>query len=102
MKMVWSIKPPDGHRRPAAQVPDRDAAADTMVHTMSNEHRQIIAELETLPEEYHSLLLQIIRAYRESVTLKSAADSFEQGWREAQAGEVRPLSALVREVNGRR
>ena len=76
--------------------------ADTMVRIMSNAHRQIIAELENLPEEYHALLLQIIRTYRESVTLKSAADSFEQGWREAQAGEVRPLSELVRPANGRR
>jgi hypothetical protein len=39
-------------------------------------------------------LLLIVRVFRESVALKSAEDSFRQGWKEALAGETRPVSEL--------
>jgi hypothetical protein len=61
---------------------------------LSDRQRQLLAELEGVPEEYFPLLLQMIRAYRESVLLKPAADSFRQGWEEAQDGEALPVERL--------
>jgi hypothetical protein len=62
--------------------------------------RLLIDELDALPPEYHALLLQVIRAFRESVTLKPAAASFAQGWREAKNGELRPISQLWEGIDG--
>ncbi len=61
---------------------------------LSKNQRQLLAELEGLPEEYFPLLLQMIRTYRESVLLKPAAESFRRGWEEAQAGQTLPLERL--------
>jgi hypothetical protein len=55
---------------------------------------QILAELEALPDEYLPFVLHLMRAFRESVTLKPAADSFRQGWQEAQQGETAPVVTL--------
>jgi len=55
---------------------------------------QLIKEMRETPEEYRPNLLQIVRLFRESVALKPAGDSFRQGWREAQAGQTRPVSEL--------
>lgn len=48
----------------------------------------------TQPEEYLPNLSQIIRLFRESVALKPAEASFQQGWQEAQMGQTRPVSEL--------
>ncbi len=40
---------------------------------------KVMAEVEQIPEEYLPNLLQMIRLFRESVTLKSAEESFRQG-----------------------
>lgn len=55
---------------------------------------QVFAEIDALPEEYLPFLLQMMRAFRESVTLKSAAESFRQGWCEAQSGMTSPVEDL--------
>jgi hypothetical protein len=60
---------------------------------------QVLAELEALPEEYLPFVLQLMRAFRESVTLKPAADSFRQGWREAQQGETFPVATLWDDID---
>jgi hypothetical protein len=39
-------------------------------------------------------LRQIIRVFRESVTLKPAAESFRQGWREVVHDETQPVAEL--------
>jgi hypothetical protein len=39
-------------------------------------------------------LLQIVRLFRESVTLPSAESSFRQGWQEAMTGNTIPISQL--------
>ena len=62
--------------------------------------KQVIAEVEAVPAEFLPLLLQMIRTYRESVSLKPAAESFAQGWREAKAGEIVPLKHLWEGING--
>lgn len=55
---------------------------------------QAIQEIHQPPQEYLPSLLQIIRLYRESVTLKSAEESFRQGWKEAMTGQTIPVSQL--------
>jgi len=39
-------------------------------------------------------LLEIVRLFRESVTLKSVEVSFRQDWKEMLAGETSPVSEL--------
>jgi len=56
--------------------------------------KQLIREIELMPEEYLSNVLQIVRLYRETVTLRPAEDSFRQGWKESLADETFPLSDL--------
>ena len=53
---------------------------------------QLIHEIKSTPEEYPPNLLQIVRLFRESVALKPAEASFRQGWKEAIAGETRPVA----------
>jgi hypothetical protein len=60
----------------------------------SEKQRELLAELEGLPEEYFPFLLQMIRNYRESVLLQPAADSFRRGWEEAQSGDTVPVDRL--------
>jgi hypothetical protein len=61
---------------------------------LSDKQRQLLAELEGLPEEYFPLLVQLIHLYCQSVLLKPPADSFRQGWEEAQSGETLPVKRL--------
>ena len=55
---------------------------------------QISQEIRETPAEYLPMLLQIVRVFRESVTLKPAAESFRQGWKEAMQGETLPVTEL--------
>lgn len=55
---------------------------------------QLLHEVNTLPEEYLPYLLQLVQTFRDSVTLKPAAESFKQGWHEAHTNDIAPLSAL--------
>ena len=55
---------------------------------------QISDEVNRIPEEYLPALLKMTQAFRESVTLPSAEESFRQGWKEAVAGETRPVAEL--------
>lgn len=56
-------------------------------------------EIQETPREYLPNLLQIIRLFRESVTLKPATITFRQGWNEVMEGEVRPISELWRGID---
>lgn len=60
---------------------------------------QLDFEIKKLPGEYLPNLLQIVRVFRESVMLRPAEDSFSQGWKEAMAGETRPVSELWDSMN---
>jgi len=60
---------------------------------------QVLTELEALPDEYLPFILQLMRAFRESVTLKPAAASFRQGWSEARRGEASPVSTLWDDID---
>ena len=65
-----------------------------MVTQVSTYAEQLVREINEMPEEYLPILLEIVRLFRESVTLKPAEASFRQGWKEALAGEARPVSEL--------
>ncbi len=60
--------------------------------------KQLTSEIEAVPDEYLPALLGLIRLFRQSVTLKSAEDSFRQGWQEAQSGETLPISNLWKDI----
>ena len=64
-------------------------AAETSVY-----EEQLLREIKETPEEYLPNLLQIVRLFRESVTLKSAKTSFHNGWKEVVADETMPVSEL--------
>ena len=70
-----------------------------MTTTALTYRNQVLAELETLPEEYLPFVVQLMRTFRESVTLKPAAASFQQGWQEAQRGEISPVSTLWDDID---
>ncbi len=65
-----------------------------MSSQISAYEKQLVREIRETPAEYWPNLLQLIRLFRESVTLKPAQASFRQGWQEAMTGQTRPLSEL--------
>jgi hypothetical protein len=68
-----------------------DMSMTTQVSTYT---QQLVREIKETPEEYLPILLEIVRLFRESVTLKPAEASFRQGWKEALAGETKPVSEM--------
>ena len=61
--------------------------------------KKISQEIEKTPDEYLPTLLEIVRLFRETVTLKPAELSFRQGWEEAMNGELLPIDELWEGVN---
>ncbi len=55
---------------------------------------KISQEIHQTPDEYLPTLLEIVRLFRETVTLKPAGLSFRQGWEEAMNGELLPIDQL--------
>jgi len=55
---------------------------------------QLIREIQITPGEYLPALLNIVQIFRKSITLKSAENSFRQGWEEAMSGETMPVDEL--------
>ncbi|PHS20538.1 MAG: hypothetical protein COA86_00895 [Kangiella sp.] len=51
-------------------------------------------EINHVPQEYLPALLNIVHSFRESVSLKSAGDSFKQGWSEVMRGDTQPIDKL--------
>lgn len=56
--------------------------------------RQFVHEIRAIPNEYLPNLLQIVRLYRDSVSLKPAEECFREGWRDALHGEPISVSEL--------
>ncbi len=54
----------------------------------------LMKEIKATPDEYLPSLLDIMRIFRESITLKSADESFKEGWHEAMTGETIPIDKL--------
>ncbi len=65
-----------------------------MISHVSINEEQIIREIHSIPNEYWPNLLEIVRLFRESVTLKPAELSFRKGWQEAEHGQTRPAAEL--------
>jgi hypothetical protein len=65
-----------------------------MLSHVATEEDSLIREIEQTPKEYWPNLLQLVRLFRESVTLKPAEASFRQGWGEAMEGQTRPVCDL--------
>jgi hypothetical protein len=55
---------------------------------------QVLAAIDTLPDEYLPFVLRLVQTLHDSVTLKPAAASLRQGWREAQQGITYPIEEL--------
>ncbi|MEM1125445.1 MAG: hypothetical protein AAGI71_02250 [Bacteroidota bacterium] len=60
--------------------------------------REVLDEVDRIPTEFLPAFLTMIRSFRESVTLPSALESFEQGWQEALDGETRPVAELWNDI----
>lgn len=61
--------------------------------------RELTREIKRTPPEYLPALLQIVRLYRASVTLRPAEESFRQGWEEVMRGETFPISELWKGID---
>ena len=59
----------------------------------------LVHEIKATPDEYLPVLLNIVRLFRESITLKSAENSFRQGWKEVQSGETMPIDSLWADID---
>lgn len=62
-------------------------------------YQKVLEEVAHIPAEYLPFLLEMMRAFRQSVTLPGAEDSFRRGWQEALRGETRPVSELWEDVH---
>lgn len=65
-----------------------------MADQVLTSEESLLREIRRTPSEYWPSLLQLIRVFRESVTLAPAGESFRKGWEEAQTGQTRPVSEL--------
>jgi hypothetical protein len=72
-----------------------------MTSEYGNYEEQVALEIKNIPPEYLPNLLQIIRLFKSSVTLGSAQESFQKGWKEALAGDTHPISELWDGINAR-
>lgn len=55
---------------------------------------EVVEEIEKIPSEYLPSVLEMVRVFRKSLSLKAASVSFRQGMKEALRGETRPVSEL--------
>ena len=62
-------------------------------HTLNLEEL-LLKEARELPAEYLPNLIQLVRVFRETVTLQPAEQSFRQGWQEALSGQTQDVSKL--------
>lgn len=94
-----STPPARPERKLAAILYQRSVQEVTMPAKLSVYEEQLVREVKGMPEEYLPNLIQIVRLFRESVELKPAEASFRQGWKEALAGETKPVGDLWKGVN---
>jgi hypothetical protein len=66
---------------------------------VSISEEEIIREIHSIPDEYWPNLLEIVRIFRESVTLNPAESSFRRGWQEARRGQTRPSAELWENID---
>jgi hypothetical protein len=83
---------------PFVAQPEEDGKGINMVRPNVT-RRAVLEEVEKIPTEYLPFLLEMMRAFRESIMLKPADKSFRQGWQEALRGESRPMSELWEDID---
>lgn len=71
-----------------------DREATTMANMQPSYSERLEQEIQQVPDEYLPALYTIVHSFRESVSLPSATESFEQGWKEATEGNTRPIETL--------
>ena len=81
--------------------PEDENEEDNMIQPDTPYRKRLLEEVEKVPVEYLPFLLNMLRAFRESVTLKTAEESFRQGWQEALQGETRPVAYLWNDAEDR-
>ncbi len=65
-----------------------------MENVLVNYYNRVLEEIDRTPLEYLPALLQLIHIFRESISLRSADESFQQGWKEVLRGETIAVSEL--------
>lgn len=65
-----------------------------MATATSTLRRQVQHELDQIPSQHFPSLLKMLRDFRESVSVPSAEECFQQAWKEALNGQTRPISEL--------
>ena len=80
--------------------PEDENEGGNMIQPDTSYRKRLLEEVEKVPVEYLPFLLNMLRAFREGVTLKTAEESFRQGWREAVQGETRPVADLWNDNDG--
>jgi hypothetical protein len=63
--------------------------------------QKITEEIKRTPPEHRGYLLEIVRAFRESVTLPTARDAFRQGWKDAKEGNTHAVHTLWDGIDSR-
>jgi N-formylglutamate amidohydrolase len=71
-----------------------DAGDTVMAQIEDTYNEQLNAEIQRVPSEYLPALLTIVHSFRESVSLPTAAESFEEGWKDVMTGNTRPIETL--------
>ncbi len=61
--------------------------------------KAVMEEVRSTPEAYRPALLEIIRLFRQSVTLPPAEITFRQGWEEVVLGETKPVYDLWEDID---
>jgi hypothetical protein len=73
-----------------------------MATPITTYEEQLVREIRETPREYWPNLLQLVRLFRESILLKPAEASLQQGWKEATAGQTRPVAELWEDISPKR
>lgn len=69
-----------------------------MLSTPSDRDR-VLRELDALPDEYLPFVLQLVRTFRETITLQPATISFQHGWTDARTGQIAPIAELWDDID---
>ncbi len=84
--------------RREGQTPPFTTRIGPMAPQTSDVTERLHAEIEQTPERYRPLLLRLVHSFREGIEADepwpSAAEAVRDGWRDLQAGRVRPVETL--------
>ncbi|MGZ8556287.1 MAG: hypothetical protein ACXWVX_07910 [Sulfuricurvum sp.] len=62
---------------------------------------KIEQEIKQLPTEYLPALFDIVHIFRESISLKTTTESFQQGFKDALNGETQPIETLWDDIENK-